>query len=363
MKYAWKSSIRNYRVTLSAIAAIAALAFFLSAFTGGIQKNREQLERVYEVTTVTAAVTGYQDAPTASLSEKQYQAIMNSGFVKTSTALIQKKLFGSGYVRGIDKIAADPNLEGWLPYMDWLEGYDDSLFSNKEAVCIAPRLEGLQPGTTLTLKLAKDVEMPILVVGLYGSPYGVSPSEAIYYCSLDFLKDQLVNMGETPVYNKLEMELCRLERLNTFKTQMKELGLDKGSAQLVINDALLQELSGRFRQQIRLMNLLLPILLAIVSGIGFGLSFLLLQGRKREAAVMRSLGMHYRTVFCVFLAETALQASAGTLIGGFVAMIVLGSTAFRLQYLLLVLACYLLGGGAAVHKIAKANVFTVMTGE
>ena len=60
---------------------------------------------------------------------------------------------------------------------------------------------------------------------------------------------------------------------------------------------------------------------------------------------------------------TAVQAFLGTLLGGLLALIFVGKTAFRLEYLALVFGCFLLGGGVAVWQLAKANVFTVMTGE
>ena len=142
---------------------------------------------------------------------------------------------------------------------------------------------------------------------------------------------------------------------------MKAAGLDKGSSQLVIHDALFQRVTRQFRQQIRLMNTLLPVLLAITAGIGFGLSFLLLQGRKKEAAVLRSLGMRRGQVAGVFLTESAARALAGVVLGGALAWAILGATAFQPGYLALVLVCFLLGGAAAVWKISGITVFTILT--
>lgn len=366
MKYVWKTLIRNKRITLAAVAAVAALTFFLSVFTSSIQSSREQLKRIYEVTTVTARVAGYNTGVNASIEEELYRAILDSGFIKAHWALIQNKTEQQDLLRALNKTALVPDLEGWEPYIIWQEGYDITVLEGDAGVCLAPRSLELELGETVTLPLGgeyRKLHMELTVVGLYGKEYRSADELDVYYCPLTAMEDFLRENQQEITYNILEMELQKLDRLGDFKTQMTELGLEKGSARLTVNDALLQQVTAKFRQHIRLLNTLLPVLLTIVAGIGFGLSFLLLRGRKREAAVLRSLGTRRGQVFGMFLSETALQALLGTLLGGGLAWAALGKTAFQLQYLSLVLCCFLLGGAAAVWQLAKANVFTVMTGE
>ena len=249
------------------------------------------------------------------------------------------------------------------PYILWLEGYDGTALNGDEKICLIPKACGIPLGDTIQVKLTGGKKLPHLelrVVGLYGESYG-STRDAVYYCPLKTMEAYLAETGQKLVYNKLEMELRDLGRLNYFKKQMKEEGMDKGVSQLVIHDTLFQKVTRQFRQQIRLLNTLLPVLLAITAGIGFGLCFLLLQGRKKEAAVMRSLGMRRPQVAAVFLTESGLQALTGVLLGGLLARAVLGETAFQLSYLALVLICFLLGWAAAVWKISGVNVFSIMT--
>lgn len=364
MRYAWKSVTRNFHLTIAVVAAVATLTFFLSVFTNSIQRNQEQLERIYEETTVNASITGYMDAPTASLSQEQYHTIVNSGFVKTSAAMIQQKVNGNSLLRALNDTCLEPDLEGWLPYVSWLDGYDETVLLGEEAVCLLPQQSKVQLGDTVSLKMnnVKDTApLELLVVGLYGQEHMGSMQEIVYYCPLKTMEVYLSEGGQRVVYNKMEMELGNLARLTTFKTKMKELGLDRGTAQLVINDALLQQVTSQLRRHIRLLNTLLPILLTIVAGIGFGLSFLLMQGKRREAAVMRTLGALRVQVFGVFLSEIAMQAVTGILLGGLFAYLVLGETAFHLKYLALVLGCFLIGGARAIWNISGENVFNSMT--
>lgn len=366
MKYAWKTVIRNRRITLAAIAAVAALTFFLSVFTGSIQSSREQLARIYEVTTVTARVAGYNTGVNATIEEALYRAILDSGFVKDYEALIQNKTARQDVLRALSAPGLVPDLEGWVPYITWMDGYDVSVLEGREAVCLAPLSLGLELGSAVTIPLGgvyRGQSVELTVVGLYGKEYRSVDEEDTYYCPLGAMEDFLREHQQEITYNILEMELQKLDKLGDFKAQMTELGLEKGAARLTVNDALLQQVTAKFRQHIRLLNTLLPVLLAVVAGIGFGLSFLLLRGRKKEAAVLRSLGTRRGQVFGMFLSETAAQALTGTLLGGLLARAAVGESAFAPLYLATVLCCFLLGGAAAVWQLAKANVFTVMTGE
>ncbi|MBR5536586.1 MAG: hypothetical protein IKU58_01640 [Clostridia bacterium] len=366
MKYAWKTVIRNWRITLAAVLAVTALTFFLSVFTGSIQNSREQLARIYEVTTVTARVAGYSGGAGASIEEEICRAILDSGFVKDHEALIQNKTARQDILRALSAPRLVPDFEGWVPYITWLDGYDISVLEGQEAVCLAPLSLELELGSTVVVPLGgvyRGQTMELTVVGLYGKEYRSADEEDTYYCPLGAMEVFLRENQQKITYNILEMELQKLDKLGEFKAQMSKLGLEKGSARLTVNDALLQQVTAKFRQHIRLLNTLLPVLLAVVAGIGFGLSFLLLRGRKKEAAVLRSLGTRRRQVFGIFLLESAIQASLGTLLGGLLASGAMGKSAFAPQYLALVLICFLLGGAAAVWQLAKANVFTVMAGE
>ena len=366
MKYAWKTVIRNWRITLAAVLAVTALTFFLSVFTGSIQSSREQLDRIYEVTTVTARIAGYNTGVKATIEEPLYQTILDSGFVKKHWALIQNKTQQQDLLRALNITALVPDLEGWVPYITWQEGYDITVLEGHEPVCLAPLSMEKPLGSTVQLPLGgayKGLTIQLTIVGLYGKEYRSADDVDTFYCPLGTLEDFLREHERKITYNIVEMELQKLNRLGEFKAQMSELGMEKGSARLTVNDALLQQVTAKFRQHIRLLNTLLPVLLAVVAGIGFGLSFLLLRGRKKEAAVLRSLGTRRGQVFGMFLCETAAQALSGTLLGGLLARMVMGKSAFALQYLAMVLGCFLLGGAVAVWKLAKANVFTVMTGE
>ena len=360
MKMAFHSFIRNRKVTIISIAVVLAMTAFLMAFTNSIRINQASLDDAYDNLEVKAHIAAATALADPYLEEERYRAIVDSGFVAEHAAMVRFKQSGSTTLRGVTDASIDSMLEEALLFTTWQEGYDERILQGDQPVCLAPADSGVELGEQKKFFLIeKENVVSLTVVGLY--ELGYSSGAKAYYCSMDWLLDTCHELGVAVHYNALEMRLDNLRQLDTFKAQMKELGMDTGGAILLVNDALLREVTSQLNRQIRLLESVLPILLALVAGIGFGLSFLLLRGRKKEAAVMRSLGMGRWRVAGVFLTETAAQALTGTVIGGLLSFLVLDATAFQLKYLMLVLVCFLLGGAAAVWKISGVNVFNIMT--
>lgn len=360
MKMAFRNFLRNRRVTLISIAAVLAMTAFLMVFTNSIRINQASLNDAYDNLEVKAHITASTALADPYLEEERYRAIVNSGFVAEHAAMVRFKQSGSTTLRGVSDSSIDSMLEEALLFTTWQEGYDARILQGDQPVCLAPADSGVELGEQKEFFLIeKETVVSLTVVGLY--ELGYSSGAKAFYCSLNWLLDTCHQLGVTVHYHALEMHLGNLRQLDDFKEQMKALAMDTGSAILIINDALLREVTSQLNRQIRLLESVLPILLALVAGIGFGLSFLLLRGRKKEAAIMRSLGMRRWQVAGVFLTETAAQALTGTLVGGLLSYVVLDATVFQLKYLALVLACFLLGGAAAVWKISGVNVFNIMT--
>ena len=209
------------------------------------------------------------------------------------------------------------------------------------------------------MRTRRSVVAVLTVVGLYGSEYD-GYNGVTYYCPLPVLRGLYEENGMPFSYCGLEMELCNTRELGTFKAQMRELRLDGGMTRLVVNDALLLSVTTQLQRHIELLKALLPLLFAFAAAIGFVLSFLLLRGRRREAAVMRSLGAKRRRVFATLLLETAMQAASGAALGALAAFLISGRDALCLLSITLVLACYLFGGAAAALHFARVNVLKLM---
>ena len=363
MKLIWKNFSRNKSITLAAVAAVAALTLFVLLYMNSIRIYQQELRNTYANMTVEGWIEGSKKGRAPVLTREEYTAVVESGFVANHSAQITcSGLSEQGiWLYGLEKAETEPNLAAELSYVQWQEGWDSSLFGGSGPVCLAPRGAGLELGETMVFPLKKDSPetLELTVVGLYGS-YGGGMLQR-FYCPLTPLREAFLAAGLSFNYSGLDVVFTGLENLETFKAAMLEQGLHTGEAKLRIDDTLMQQTTGQLKQQIALLEGLLPVLLVLVAAIGFVLSFLLLRGRKKEAAVLRSLGMRRNAVFTVLLGETALQAAIGCLSGCGLTLLLADATAFAPDQLLLLWACDLLGGGVAAWKISGVNVFNIMT--
>lgn len=362
MKLIWKNFSRNKSITLAAVAAVAALTLFVLLYMNSIRVYRQELRNTYANMTVEGWVEGGKKGRAPVLTREEYNTIVESGFVANHSAQIT--CFGLSeqgvWLYGLEKAETEPNLAAELSYVQWQEGWDSSLFGGSEPVCLAPRGAGLELGETVVFPLKKDSTetLKLTVVGLYGSYGGMLQR---FYCPLAPLREACLSAGLSFNYSGLDLVFTDLENLETFKAAMLEQGLHTGEAKLRIDDTLMQQTTGQLKQQISLLQALLPVLLMLTAAIGFGLSFLLLRGRKKEAAILRSLGMRRHWVFVTLLAESSLQALTGSLLGTLAALLFAGSHVLHWAGIAALLVSYLIGGAVAVWKLAGVNVFTVMT--
>lgn len=359
MKLSFRNFFRNRRVSLIAVAVVTVLSVFLLIFSNNIASYQAELAESYQVLSATTRIKAAKSGNKPALEVDAYQTILDSGFVAEYTVMADHRLMGNDVLRGLNDPKADPSLRDRIEDTEWVEGYDVSIFTGSEMVCLVPYVYQLEYGDTWDVQVGGKT-YTLTIAGTYGWFSGYEDG-LVYYCPVDTLKAIYEDAQEEFTYSGFEMELQNLPKLDDFKELLRQLALDSGDTRVIINDSRLQSITSHLKRQIRLLETLLPVLFALVAGVSFGLSFLLLRGRKREAAVLRSLGMKRTAVFASFLFENLLQAILGLLISCVIGWQAFGSGALQPNYLAALLGCYLLGGAVAVWKISGVNVFNIMT--
>lgn len=359
MKYGILSFWRNCRLGGIAAGVILISVLFLTIFSSGIASYRKELQQSYGALHVTAYIAGEEDQ-IPQLTQDAYCKIIDSGFISQHQEMAEHNIAAGVVLRALGDIVIDPSLRDAKESIRWASGYDASIFSGNEMVCLLPARLAWEPGGTWEIPIG-GTTYTFTVAGVFGSKFSSGAGGSVYYCPLHTLQEIYRQKNLMFSYSAMEMDLQHLDRLSDFKSQMKQLGLQSGNTRLVIRDAQLQTITGQIRRQIRMLETLLPILFALVTGVSFALSFLLLRGRRREAAVLRSLGMKRAQVFKAFLTETSMQALLGFLPGAGLGYILFGPGALQTTHLAILFLCYLLGGGVAIWRLSGINVFTVMT--
>lgn len=360
MKYSLKNFWRNRRVSLISVAVVLVSSLFLMIFFSSIATYQNELLASYSALKASAHITAYDSSEKPQLPVEIYQAILDTGFPVNHGVIADHMITDKDVLRGINGPDIDPSLRDCIEAVEWAEGYDRSIFESDNMVCLVPDRIRHDYEETWELFLGENV-YTFTVAGVYGNAFSNGDDGFVYYCPVNALKAIYETEGLAFTYCGMEMDLQNLSELDDFKAQMKKLKLDTGDTRLVINDSQLQTVTSQLKRQVRLLETLLPVLLTLIAAIGFGSSFLLLRGRRREAAVLRSLGMKRAAVFGSFLFENLLQAILGLLIGCVIGWYTFGSGVLQPKYLVALLGCYLLGGAAAVWKISGVNVFNIMT--
>lgn len=360
MKIALKNTLRNIK-TLIIVAMVATIStVFIMTFGHSITLHEEELAMSYEQFEVKAYVTGATANAVPKLSIADAEKITSSGFVAQFGLMAEYKLSKYEILRGVNNIKIDPSLERFLTSVVWKEGYDVSIFEGCELVCLVPAGINVLPGEQIEVSIYGET-IPLIVAGTYGSGRQSAFDVNIYYCPVATLKKICMDYGEEFTYCAMEMILCNLPQLDLFKAQMSEVGLNRGSARIIINDAQMQKITGEMQHQIVIMKVIFSVLLMIVSAIAFIISVLLLRGRRREAAVMRSLGVSQVRIMYIFVIEGCIQTSLGVLFGGMLVMTFWESMTLQARYILLVWFSFIIGDLLAALKISSVNVFTAMT--
>ncbi len=238
------------------------------------------------------------------------------------------------------------------------EGYDESLFSGREMVCVAsPELAGewlevkLTELTTLRLRVVGTVEgdQEGTIYIPFFMPY--QPGGAISF---------QVDRCSFSLPNARNLEVCRELLYQHFVVPSLE-NQDTGAWGLLLHDDVLESALAEVRANLDMLRLLLPVLLVLCGAIGFFAGFLAIRGRQKEFAILRCMGLSRYRVLGLVLLELSLFALLGTGLGialgaaagGTVSPHTLGKTA-------VIIAVFLSGSAVAAWCVTNVNVMKLM---
>jgi hypothetical protein len=159
--------------------------------------------------------------------------------------------------------------------------------------------------------------------------------------------------------------------LNQFKTEMHEIGLlpvisqanatQRGTS-LTVNDETFIKTATRLKENISLQKMLMPFVAIIVGLLGFVVSYLLLQSRRPEIAILRSLGVSQRSCFVMLLFESAILELSGSLLGVVAASLLVSlDVALGLAVVVPFFAVYMAGTAVALILLGRFSVMQVLT--
>lgn len=219
--------------------------------------------------------------------------------------------------------------------ISWYPGYDETVFSTDEWVCVLPESKA-QDQQKIPLRFTyrvdedtvNEFECVLTVAGTYRSSLGdiwvFCPLEVTEQVFRGLEKDRSIDAVSTRVTDNSQLEALR-ERAGLWfaqpdptgaKTEWGYGGHEYYLFALDINDRLLKDASLTLENSIFINTLCTYLVFLLSAGAGFFISLLMIRQRKREITLMRSLGTGSFSVFSGIFLEQAVLAVAGILLGG-----------------------------------------------
>lgn len=220
----------------------------------------------------------------------------------------------------------------------WFDGYDESLFSGKEKVCLVPESalpEGYDGTTPLTAfvtcyyyywEFPYTTTVEMTVAGTY------SGQDGNFYCpykTVTKIQSSLSNtegidaIQATLIDNSMIEEVREVSKAwfakpnpTGEKTPWRYIYYFYYPYALDIDNDRLVEAEQTLKISILINELCAVLVFALSAGASFFVGFLMIRSRKREIALMRTLGTPVPSVFLNLALEQLLCLAAGTAIGG-----------------------------------------------
>lgn len=376
-------------------AVLAAALCFLQAENEAEQRSYEETCRTIPVTLTVCNLSGTQvsdlaapgwvadlfsDSGKMGLGLTEYVTDLR---IKSTCAIDNGTEVGADFLVGVTSTQAEKRL---LPEnggsVTWYSGYDDSVLSGDELVCLAP--EGLTedwdedtPGQQLKLwfyhkgrdehgqEKEWEYECFLTVAGTYRSGDG-----SALYCPYAVAELVCQKVSRDRVIDCVSATLSDNQRLAELENAADDWFAEPNATgartpwnfadyeyypyALDIDYSLLVKAAATLENSIFINRICTLLVFVLSAGAGFFVGFLMVRQRKREIALMRTLGARNGSVYLSFALEQMLCVVLGAFLGG-------AWFGWKpIGRLLIFAAIYFIGLTAALLVFLRQNLLTAL---
>ena len=368
------------------------IVIFVFIYMDTIETNRKQLLSISQELPVTARILNLDGSLDTGLyiPKETIDRIEGTGCVKDllctarlaadlSSAPASENELKAIAILGANDIRAVPNVEDRRinpsDAADFLHGED--------ALCLAGesflQQNHLSIGDTVDLKLYSLQfrglsfsyeplgDCSLRIVGSISAPQTIADLSRIdILCPLGWAKGKHVQAGMYFQMDSASFTVADPLRLNEFKAAMKEFLMSAnplsdysllGNA-LTVRDEAFISAAGRVKSTLNVLYAFTPVVFAMIALVGYAMAYLLMQGRRADIAIMRSLGTRRKACVAVMLIEYAALGLVGSLLGAACAALWTGLALSTLLNAMLFFAGLMLGISAAAIQISRSNTMT-----
>lgn len=367
----------------------------LNMYLKNIDSSKQQLESLPSVTSVYCRITNLNGSLEVGLeiSEDLVDNLLSSNKIKDA-AFTVRLLAGEGefpledwkekltlFVAGANRVTAIAGLSPENIHME--EEAVTDFFASSAPVCLvsepAMGKHQWEIGDTIPLNLFYQY---------------YDDRNQLYYEPLEVIEVEILgtmdtiisNTGQMPADILLPFETLRESyrrqqvpffadstsfyvadplQLNAFKEEMRSFGLmekipaadyNYQGIALAVRDSTFRTLAGQLRQSIDTLQSFYPLIGVTILCIGYIVSFLLMNSRQKEFALMRALGTGRGTCFRLFLLEQLALILIGGIVGGTAAIWLFGSGSTIILAGSIFIISYFVGCMAALWRVGRTSV-------
>ena len=218
----------------------------------------------------------------------------------------------------------------------WLDGYDESIFATEEQVCIVPEKYKDESEVAVTFiyesradwqYVSRRITENFKVAGYYSDPGNES-----YYCPYHTMERIYAKLGRPKRIEEIGAVLNDNSRIEELRedaarwfaepnplgepTPWGDYGFEYYFYAMDIDDNMLRELEWDMKNSMLINRIASAMVFALSACAGFLTGFLVIRSRKKEIALMRTLGASQGAIFAELSLEQLICVAIGILLGG-----------------------------------------------
>lgn len=405
MKFCMKSAIKNIcrykRKSILSICICIFVILLLNIYLENIRSNQNQLEALPDAVPVTACICNLNGTLDAGIyiKEEVIDALQHSPHVKDELFTVQMKMgfgeFPPGdyaehlhyYAVGVNDYEGIPGLQKEEIKMQ--EGTSIDFLSTHQKACLMEEeimeKNGLHIGDEITITsyyFFYEREQSILIKPLSVDNFQIVGATNLRHYTGALVPPDIIVPFETvrDIFHDNEITFTADStsfrvadpfNLNEFKYEMRELSMlpvlsaadyaFAGDA-LSVKDETFRLAAEQIEESLTLLYGMLPFIFLATGFTGYVTAYLLIQNRKAEYAIMRSVGNSSFNCFRILFLENVILVFASVVIGGLAVGFLLKSGGFTIVLTTVGFSlCYLGGIAVALAMLGRLNVMTVLT--
>ncbi len=378
------------------VAICILIVFFVCVYVNNIETSEKQLAELPNAIPVTANISDLIGSKIVGLeiNEGWLLKTRDSAYVKDMlyTARIvanfasmpdEKEAYKEIEIAAVSEARAISNIKD--KKLEFMDGADESLLTRNEAVCLATEdfllQNSLEIGDTIELALYTRVydsystafhpeplgTSSVRIVGRITSEV-YSTMDSALICPLGWARDLHVKTSRDMHYDSAAFTVADPLNLNAFKEEMDKIGWmsaiptakesPKGESVRVRDETFIKT-AENLKNNLSGLYTFLPIIFAVVALAGYAISYLLMQSRRRDIVLMRSLGFGRMACIVIMLIEFAALSLAGSLLGLEVSALLIGFASTGTPLLaMLFFVSLLIGIAVASVQLSGVNLMT-----